>query len=103
VRGDWESLLLEGQLFSTLLAEAVVLSTVAGIAGALISLGLTSLLRSSAGGGGPQMGPLTGFIVTDAILIQAIFIAFFIGIVSGWLPAFGASKRSVAQTLREVF
>jgi ABC-type antimicrobial peptide transport system permease subunit len=49
------------------------------------------------------MGPLTGFIVTDAILVQAVFIAFFIGILSGWLPALGASRRSVAQTLREVF
>ena len=90
-------------IFTTLLAEAVVLSTVAGAAGALISLGLTSLLRSSTSTGGPQLGPLTGFIVTDAILIQAIFIAFFIGILSGWLPALGASRRSVAQTLREVF
>ena len=90
-------------IFSTLLAEAVVLSTVAGIAGALISFGLTSLLRSSAGSSGPQMGPMTGFIVTDAIAIQAVFIAFFIGILSGWIPALGASRRSVAQTLREVF
>jgi putative ABC transport system permease protein len=89
-------------IFSTLLAEAVVLSTVAGVVGALISLGLTSLLRRSTSSG-PQMGPLTGFIVTDAILVQAVFIAFFIGILSGWLPALGASKRSVAQTLREVF
>jgi hypothetical protein len=63
-------------IFSTLLAEAVVLSTVAGIAGALISFGLTSMLRSSAGTSGPQMGPMTGFIVTDAIAIQAVFIAF---------------------------
>jgi len=89
-------------IFSTLLAEAVVLSTVAGIVGALISLGLTRILRSSASTG-PQLGPLTGFIVTDAILVQAVFIAFFIGILSGWLPALGASRRSVAQTLREVF
>lgn len=90
-------------IFTTLLAEAVLLSTVAGAAGALISLGLTSILRSSVVTSGPQLGPLTGFVVTDAILIQAIFIAFFIGILSGWLPALGASKRSVAQTLREVF
>jgi putative ABC transport system permease protein len=89
-------------VFSTLLAEAAVLSTVAGFAGALVSLGLTLLLRKVTSGG-PQLGPLTGFIVTNAILIQAIFLAFLIGIVSGWLPALGASRRSVAQTLREVF
>jgi putative ABC transport system permease protein len=91
-------------IFTTLLAEAVVLSTVAGVAGAFISLGLTSLLRSSAGGNpAAGLGPLTGFIVTDAILIQALFIAFFIGILSGWLPALGASRKSVAATLREIF
>ncbi len=86
-------------IFGTLLAEAVVLSTVAGAAGALLSYGLTSMLRSRSA----VSSPLTGFIVTDAIAIQALFIAFFIGIVSGWLPALGAARRSVAQTLREVF
>jgi putative ABC transport system permease protein len=90
-------------IFTTLLAEAVILSSIAGAAGALASLGLTRLLRSSAATSGPQLGPLSGFVVTDAILVQALFIAFFIGILSGWLPALGASRRSVAQTLREVF
>jgi len=93
----------KGTIFSTLLAEAVILSTFAGVAGALLSLVLTRFLRASAGGANPQLGPLSGFIVTDAILVQALFLAFFIGIISGWLPALGASRRSVAQTLREVF
>ncbi|HTO09889.1 MAG TPA: ABC transporter permease [Myxococcota bacterium] len=93
-------------VFSTLLAEAVMLSTAAGAVGALSSLGLTLFLRkmtSTGGGTGPQLGPLTGFVITDAILIQSLFVAFFIGIISGWLPALGASRRSVAATLREVF
>lgn len=90
-------------IFTTLLAEAVILSTVAGALGALLSLALTSLLRASVSSGGQQLGPLTGFVVSDAILVQALFIAFFIGILSGWLPALGASNRSVSQTLREVF
>ncbi len=49
------------------------------------------------------MGPLSGFIVTNWILVQALFIAFFVGILSGVVPAFGAARRSVASTLREVF
>jgi putative ABC transport system permease protein len=52
-------------IFTTLLAEAVVLSTVAGIAGALISLGLTSCCAQRVSAGAAR--PLTGFIVTDAI------------------------------------
>jgi len=89
-------------IFTTLLAEAVVLSTVAGAVGSVLSFGITYLLRRTSSGT-PTSGALTGFIVTDAIAIQALFLAFFIGIVSGWVPALGASRRSVAQTLREVF
>jgi putative ABC transport system permease protein len=90
-------------IFETLLAEAGLLAFVAGLFGALAAAGLTKLLQIYASGAGPQMGPLTAFVVSNTILVQAIFISFFIGILSGWVPAFGASRRSVAQTLREVF
>ena len=90
-------------IFSTLLAEAGLLALVAGIAGAATAWVLTKMLQHYASGGGPQLGPLTAFVVSNVILVQAIFIAFFIGILSGWVPALGASRRSVAQTLREVF
>ena len=90
-------------IFSTLLAEAGLLALVAGFAGAITAFILTKLLQRYAAGAGPQLGPLTAFVVSSAILVQAIFISFFIGILSGWVPALGASRRSVAQTLREVF
>ena len=89
-------------LFGTLLAEAALLSTVAGGLGALLSLGLTRALAHQAALA-PQMGPLAGFVVTNWMLVQALFIAFFIGIVSGVVPSFGAARRSVSATLREVF
>jgi putative ABC transport system permease protein len=91
-------------IFGTLLAEAIVHSTAAGVLGGLISLGLTSLLRSSTGGSTAQgIGPLSGFVITGAILVQAVFVAFLIGIVAGWLPALGAARRSCTETLREIF
>ncbi len=90
-------------VFGTLLGEAALLSTVAGTLGALLSLALTLGMRSLTGGWAPSLGPLSGFIVTNAILVQAVFLAFFIGIVSGWLPSWSASRRSVAAILREVF
>jgi len=89
-------------LFGTLVGEAALLSTAAGVAGALVSLGLTRLLGAAAGWN-PQLGPLSGFVVTNAILVQALFLAFFIGILSGVVPSFGAARRSVASTLRDVF
>jgi len=90
-------------IFTTLLAEAGILALFAGIAGSGTAYVLTKLLQQYASNAGPQMGPLTAFIVSGTILVQAIFIAFFIGILAGWVPALGASRRSVAQTLREVF
>ena len=89
-------------LFGTLVAEAALLSTVAGACGAGLSLGLTGMLGAAAGWN-QQLGPLSGFVVTNAILVQALFMAFFIGILSGVVPSFGAARRSVASTLREVF
>jgi putative ABC transport system permease protein len=89
-------------LFGTLVGEAALLSTAAGAVGALASLGLTELLGAAAGWN-PQLGPLSGFIVTNAILVQALFLAFFVGILSGVVPSFGAARRSVASTLRDVF
>jgi putative ABC transport system permease protein len=90
-------------IFMTLLAEAGVLALAAGIAGACTAYVLTKALQTWASGAGPQLGPLTAFAVSATILVEAIFIAFFIGILAGWVPALGASRRSVAQTLREVF
>lgn len=92
-----------GLVFGTLLGEAVLLATLAGGAGALFSLGLTRLIRTQARGWNPALGPLGNFIVTDTILIQGLFLALVIGMLSGVIPSWGAARRSVAATLREVF
>ena len=89
-------------LFGTLLAEAALLATVAGALGALLSLALTQVLATQAAMS-PSMGPLAGFVVTNWMLVEALFLAFFIGILSGVVPSFGAARRSVASTLRDVF
>jgi putative ABC transport system permease protein len=89
-------------IFGTLLAEAVLLSTLGGAAGAAISFGLTQLLRG-ASGWNPSLGPLGGFVVSQAIAVQGLFLALFVGMLSGVVPAFGAARRGVAETLREVF
>jgi putative ABC transport system permease protein len=89
-------------IFGTLLGEAVLLSTVGGALGASISFGLTQALRGAAGWN-PALGPLGGFVVSQAIAVQGLFLALFVGMLSGVVPAFGAARRGVAQTLREVF
>ncbi len=90
-------------VFNTLLAEAVLLSMIGGGAGLLTALGLTQALKAAGAGWSPALGPLGSFIITPTIFVQALFLALFVGMLSGWIPAFGASRRSVASALREVF
>jgi putative ABC transport system permease protein len=90
-------------VFLMLVAEATLLATLAGAAGAFSSLGLSQLVRHASGSWNPAMGPLASFIVTNTILVQGLFLAFFIGMLSGVVPSFGAARRGVVQTLREVF
>jgi putative ABC transport system permease protein len=90
-------------VFLLLVLEAGVLALGGGAAGALGSLGLTLALSGAATSLMSQVGPLGSFVVTRAIVVQGVFLALFVGMLSGVVPAFGASKRSVAETLREVF
>jgi len=90
-------------VFGTLLAEGVLLSLLGGAGGTLAALAITSALRAQAGGWNPALGPLGSFIVTPAILVQGLFLALFVGMISGVVPSFGAARRGVAATLREVF
>ena len=90
-------------VFMTLLAEAMVLAVVGGGAGVLTALGITELLHLLGSGWNPALGPLASFILTPMIVIQALFLALFVGMISGWVPALGAARKSVAATLREVF
>jgi putative ABC transport system permease protein len=91
------------RIFALLLAEATLLATLAGALGAGASLGLSSLGRAATGGWSGGFGPLSWFIVTHTILIQGLFLSFFIGLISGVVPALSAARRGVAETLREVF
>lgn len=91
-----------GILFGLLLAETAILSILAGAAGVGLSWGLTTALRAAAAGS-ETLGPLGGFVVTRGVVLQGLALSVVIGIVAGLLPAWGAARRPVAATLREVF
>jgi putative ABC transport system permease protein len=89
-------------IFGTLLAEAVVLSTVAGLLGVGLTLGLTELLRAAAGWS-EALGPLGSFIVTAPVIVQGVFLSLFVGMLSGVVPSWGAARKPVVQVLHDVF
>jgi putative ABC transport system permease protein len=89
-------------IFASLLAEAVLLSTVAGLAGVVLALGLTGILQEFAAWD-DTLGPLSSFILTAPVLVQGIFLSLFIGMLAGVVPSFGASRKPVVQALHEIF
>ncbi|MFN8643010.1 MAG: ABC transporter permease [Candidatus Binatia bacterium] len=91
-----------GVIFGTLLAEAVVLSTVAGLLGVALTMGLTGMLRAFASWN-DTLGPLGSFIVTGPVIVQGVFLSLFVGMLSGVVPSWGAARKPVVQTLHEVF
>jgi putative ABC transport system permease protein len=92
-----------GLVFATLVAESAILAIVAGSTGALLTYGFSAAVRAISGGWNETLGPLSGFLVTPAIVAQGIALAVVVGFVSGLAPAWGAARRPVAETLREVF
>jgi len=89
-------------LFGTLLAEAVLLSTVAGLLGVGLTLAVTGAL-SAAAGWSDTLGPLGSFMVTGPVIVQGVFLSLFVGMLAGVVPSWGAARKPVVQTLHEVF
>jgi len=89
-------------LFGTLLAEAMLLASSAGLLGVLVAIGFTKMLAGAAGWN-PSLGPLGSFIVTPAVIVQGVFLSLFVGMLAGVVPSFGASRKPVVQTLHEIF
>lgn len=89
-------------IFGTLLAEAALLSIVAGVAGVMLSLGLTGALKA-ASGWSEMLGPLGNFIVTPFVVVQGLFLSLFVGMLAGVVPSFGAARKTVVESLHEVF
>jgi len=89
-------------IFSTLLAEAMILSSLAGLIGVLAAIGCTQALHTFSGWN-PALGPLGSFIVTAPVVVQGVFLSLFVGMLSGVVPSFGAARKPVVQTLHEVF
>jgi len=88
-------------IFGSLFGEAVLISSLAGLLGLGLAIGLTRFLRGFADGG--DLGPMSGFVVTGPVLVQGIFLSLFIGMLAGVVPSIGAARKPVVEALREIF
>jgi len=89
-------------IFATLLAETLLLSALAGGAGVLLAVALTRALRMFSGWS-EALGPLAVFIITGPVIVQGIVLSLCVGMLAGVVPAYGAARKSVAETLHEIF
>ncbi len=88
-------------IFGALFGEAVLVSTLSGIIGLGLAIGLTTFLRSFADRGG--LGPMSGFVLTGPVIVQGLFLSLFIGMLAGVVPSFSAARKPVVEALREIF
>ncbi len=89
-------------IFATLLAEAMLVASVAGLSGVVLAIAVTKMLRAFAGWN-PSLGPLGAFIVTPTVIAQGVCLSLVVGLFAGLVPAFGAARKPVIEALREIF
>ncbi|HYD46859.1 MAG TPA: FtsX-like permease family protein [Terriglobales bacterium] len=89
-------------IFGMLIVEVVTLSALAGGAGVLLATGITQALRRFAGWS-DSLGPLAGFIITPEVIAGGMVLSLAVGVLAGFLPAYGAARKPVVEALREVF
>lgn len=87
------------RLFLLLLAETVLLAGLSGAAGVGLAVLLTRILQATAGRV-PELGVLGGFVVSGPVIAQGLALALGVGVLAGSVPAWGAARRPVAETLR---
>jgi putative ABC transport system permease protein len=90
------------RLFLLLLSETLLLAGLSGAAGVGLAVALTRILRATAGRV-PEFGVLGGFVVSGPVVAQGLALALAVGLLAGSVPAWGAARRPVAETLREAF
>jgi len=78
--------------------EAVTMTLIGGLLGALAASGMIAAMAHS-----PQGGLfLTGMKVTTPTLIAALAVAAAVGLVSAFLPAYNASRKNIVAGLRHI-
>ncbi|MBI3756424.1 MAG: ABC transporter permease [Deltaproteobacteria bacterium] len=86
-------------IFLLLLGEALLMAGVGGTLGAGLAYGILNAGKQT---WAPFLGPLAMFIMPVSVMIQGLFLALTVGILSGVIPARGAARLNVATALRQI-
>jgi putative ABC transport system permease protein len=85
-----------GTIFGVLLGEGVMIAIIGGVLGCALAQGLCLMLR-----GAPiPIQQIRVMNVTPLILTVSLLIALLIGLLSAMVPAFGAARRPILDSLR---
>ncbi len=85
-----------GAILGIVLSESVVISLIGGAAGCFLAAGLCAVVRQA-----PAYIQATRTLsMTPSVVLLALCIAAFIGLVSSFLPAYSASRTSILDSLR---
>jgi putative ABC transport system permease protein len=85
-------------VLSLFVGEAVALSVAGGVLGVMVAAGLIRLIGKSAS----TLGVPGGLRVTLSTMVVAVMVAALVGLVSGCLPAYNASRINIVEGLRHI-
>ena len=87
-----------GAILGIVLGESAVISFAGGIFGCLLAAGLCAGVSHSPGSG--MMPAMHNLAITPPVALICLAGALFIGLVSSFIPAWGASRTSILDSLR---
>jgi putative ABC transport system permease protein len=85
-----------GTIFGVLLGEGMMIAFIGGVLGCVLAAGLCVVLRNAP----VPMPQLQALTVTPLIVAISLLIALLIGSLSAVVPAFGAARRPILDSLR---
>ncbi len=87
-----------GAILGILMGESAVISFAGGLLGCLLAAGLCSAVSHSPAGG--MMPAIQYVAVTPPVALICLGAALLIGLISSFVPAWGASRTSILEALR---
>jgi len=90
------------RVLSLFVGEAVALSVMGGILGVLGAAGVIQLIEFLTGHAQIAIGVPLNMKVTLPTVLISILVAATVGFISGWLPAYNASRKNIVEGLRHI-